>query len=250
MARKLQLDGRRVWLKDYVAPSRARRALDGAWNAMASVLGLGLLRSPPRHAAEMSAQVERRRLEDLAARGVRVPRVLGEGRDVLLLDDLGTALGHELRAGRRAGDTVRIDALVERAFAAIVDVHRRGGYLGQAFARNMTVGEAGIGFLDFEEDPLEIMPLREAQARDWLMFAAGIANYYDGRAEVLADIMARLRPQAAAEVVAEVARIAARLGFLARIARRLGADARAFATAVDALRRSFGPPPRDASSGA
>jgi hypothetical protein len=250
MARKLQFDGRRVWVKDYGPAGRARRLSAALWNALAGALGIALLRSPPRHAGEASARVEHRRLDELAAQGVRVPPVLGVGRDVLLLGDLGTALGHELRASRRAGDTARIDALVERAFAAIAGVHRRGGYLGQAFARNMTVGEAGIGFLDFEEDPLEIMPLRDAQARDWLMFAAGIANYYDGRTAVLADIMTRQRATADAGVVAAVARAAARLRLPARIARRLGAGGRAFATAVDALRQGFGAPPQDVSPGA
>jgi hypothetical protein len=250
MARKLQLDGRRVWIKDYAPAGRARRLSAAIWNTLAGALGIALLRSPPRHAAAASARVEHRRLDELAAQGVRVPPVLGAGRDVLLLGDLGTALGHELRASRRAGDTARIDALVERAFAAIADVHRRGGYLGQAFARNMTVDEAGIGFLDFEEDPLEIMPLRDAQARDWLMFAAGIANYHDGRSVVLADIMTRQRVTADAAVVAEVARAASRLRLLAGMMRHLGAGGRAFATAVDALRQGFSLPPQDFSPGA
>jgi hypothetical protein len=250
MARKLQLDGRRVWIKDYAPAGRARRLSAAIWNTLAGALGIALLRSPPRNAAAASARVEHRRLDELAAQGVRVPPVLGAGRDVLLLGDLGTALGHELRASRRAGDTARIDALVERAFAAIADVHRRGGYLGQAFARNMTVDEAGIGFLDFEEDPLEIMPLRDAQARDWLMFAAGIANYHDGRSVVLADIMTRQRATADAAVVAEVARAASRLRLLAGVMRHLGAGGRAFATAVDALRQGFSLPPQDFSPGA
>jgi tRNA A-37 threonylcarbamoyl transferase component Bud32 len=236
MARKLLLDGRRVWLKDYGSASPVRKALDAVWNALAGALGAGLLRTPPRHPARVSCALEARRIRELAALGVRVPPVLGEGSDMLLLDDIGSALGRELRT---ASDPSRIDTLVGQAFAGIADVHVRGGYLGQAFARNMAVADAGIGFLDFEDDPLEIMPLHDAQARDWLMFAFGIANYYHGRAGVLADMMTRLRPRVTAEVAQRVAGVAARLGTLARMARYLGADGRAFATAVDALRRSF-----------
>ena len=236
MARKLLLDGRRVWLKDYAAVPPVRRVLDAVWNALAVAMGADLLRTPPRHPAKASCTLELRRIRELAALGVRVPPVLGAGSDALLLDDIGSALGRELRT---AADPARVDVLVGQAFAGIADVHVRGGYLGQAFARNMAVAEAGIGFLDFEDDPLEIMPLADAQARDWLMFAFGIANYYHGRAGVLADMMTRLRPRVSAGVAQRVARVATRLGKPARVARYLGADGRAFATAVDALRRSF-----------
>lgn len=63
-----------------------------------------------------------------------------------------------------------------------------------------------VGFIDFEEDPLEVMSLPQAQARDWLMFAFGMAKYYDGRADVLADMLSRVM-QREPEVAAYAGRV-------------------------------------------
>ena len=51
-------------------------------------------------------------------------------------------------------------------------MHARGHYLSQAFARNMMFNKAGtyIAFIDFEDDPGQVMPLSLCQARDWLCY--------------------------------------------------------------------------------
>ena len=49
-------------------------------------------------------------------------------------------------------------------------VHARGQYLSQCFARNIIVSDDFRGMIDFEDDPLEVMTLEQAQARDWLIF--------------------------------------------------------------------------------
>jgi len=239
MARKLLLDGKRVWLKDYDERGYLRRGWNALGNAIIGAMGAGILRAPPWHVGEAAKTVELRRLRELAAQGVLVPRVLGEGRGTLMLEDLGLTLGHQLR---HAADASLADALVGRALAAVADVHDRGGYLGQAFARNMTVSDRGVGFIDFEEDPLEVMPLRDAQARDWLLFVAGLSSFYAGRGAALSDLVVRLRPRIAADVADRVGQVAGRLAFLEPLTRRLWADARAVGMAVATLRGNFGVP--------
>ena len=101
---------------------------------------------------------------------------------------------------------------------AIELVHNQGACLSQAFARNLVRCPDGVlGFIDFEEDPLEVMDLDQAQARDWLMFAFGMAKYYDGRTDVLADMLSRVMRREP-EVAAHAGRVGRLKGFAQRIA--------------------------------
>ncbi len=78
--------------------------------------------------------------------------------------------------------------------------HARGAYFGQPLPRNLTWDGDKVGFIDFEEDPLEVMDLSEAQARDWLMFGYGVAKYYADRPEHLQAMMAEAMGGAQAPV--------------------------------------------------
>ena len=202
MVQKLLIGGRDAWLKSYDEQPHARRAVNKVWNVLAGGLGAEPLRSPPSHAGEQAKQVEMRRIGELRAGGVLVPDILGEGPGTLLLSDIGPSLSSRLKSAVQASQT---DDLVHRTVAEMVAAHRRGGYFGQAFARNITVAADGrIGFIDFEEDPLEVMPLRDAQARDWVMFAAGVSRYYEGRSGALVGMMERSQPYVADDVADEV----------------------------------------------
>ena len=61
-------------------------------------------------------------------------------------------------------------ALWREGGEALTRIHCAGQCLSQAFARNMIVSETGAlaGMIDFEDDPLQVMPLADAQARNWL----------------------------------------------------------------------------------
>jgi hypothetical protein len=66
-------------------------------------------------------------------------------------------------------------ALWREAGDALARLHARGQYLSQGFARNIIVDTASqpprlAGAIDFEDNPLEVMSLPEAQVRDWLAF--------------------------------------------------------------------------------
>lgn len=226
------VDGQRAWRKRYV-DSRRRWPL-AALAAIASLLKLPPLRPPPRHPPARARQVEGRRLGQLRALGVHAPRVLAEGEDWLVLSDLGPTLASGLRAA--AGDADATDALVRMAAQAIADAHRSGACFGQPLPRNLVSDHGRIGFLDFEEDPLEVMTLVHAQARDWLLFAYGIARYYDGRPQALATLLDEVLEAAPASVSGSVRAVGRRLQPLAWLARGCGRAARSFAHAVDALR--------------
>ncbi|KLI99792.1 hypothetical protein [Luteimonas sp. FCS-9] len=221
--------GREAWLKAYEAGDSRKLTL-GMLDAIARGLEINALRPPPHPGGGQAKEIEARRLVELEALGVHVPRVLGEGASTLLLSDIGTTMAARLRAA--GGDADAIDALTRQVIDAIADAHARGAYFGQMVPRNITIDDDGrVGFIDFEEDPLEVMSLPQAQARDWLLFAFGIAKYYDGRTDALADMLApalRGEPD-------EVARQAGQVGRLRGLARRmqwLGRSARHIAHSI------------------
>lgn len=236
MVQKFSLGGRTAWLKRYDPDNWLRPAVVRLWNGLASRLELAALRSPPRYAGEQAKEIELRRLEALRACGAPVPSILGEGPRSLILSDMGPTLAHRLKRLKSAND---VDILVRQTVHAIGELHRHGGYLGQAFARNITVGDTGVGFIDFEEDPSEIMSLAQAQARDWVLFTTGVGPYFTGRMDVLSELIREQASQAEPQVAREVHRIASRLGFLERTGRFLGRKASAMGAAIGAIRKGF-----------
>ncbi|QDE37850.1 serine/threonine protein phosphatase [Luteibacter pinisoli] len=236
MVQQFSLGGRTAWLKRYEPESWLRPALVRLWNRLAARLDLNALRSPPRRTGEEAKRIESRRIEALRACGAPVPRILGEGPRSLILSDMGPTLAHRLKRLPRANDA---DILVRQTAHAIGELHRHGGYLGQAFARNITVGEHGVGFIDFEEDPSEIMSLAQAQARDWVMFTTGISRYYVGRMDVLSGLIREEASGLAPQVVVEVHRIARKLSFLERTGRLFGRKLATTGAAIGAMRKGF-----------
>ncbi len=225
------IEGRKAWEKRYRDDGRIRRRVGlRALDSVARRLGMAALRPPPHYAGGSALAVEARRLHTLRAQGVRVPEVLSEADGALCISDMGRTLAAQLREA--AGDAAATDALTRAAVSAIVAAHARGAYLGQPLPRNMTFGAGGIGFLDFEEDPLEVMTLEQAQARDWVLFAFGMAKYYDRRPDALADIIAEAIRIAPGEVTRHVRRVGARLRRFGLAIRWLGRSARALAHSI------------------
>jgi tRNA A-37 threonylcarbamoyl transferase component Bud32 len=231
---RIEVDGHPAWAKRYGnEPRRLRLAL---LDAVVRLLGVPALRPPPRHAGDDARAVEQRRIEQLADADVRVPAILRSGEATLVLSDMGRTLAAHLGEADAAG----AERLFADAAEAIACVHASGQYLGQPLPRNITVDELGrIGFLDFEEDPGEVLKLPRAQARDWLVFASGAAKYLPFDAQRMGVIIAAAVASVPAEVRGEVGRSVHRLGFLQSLTRPLGRRAASLGKAVAALRHAL-----------
>ncbi len=144
----------------------------GLLNRLARWLGLPFLRAVPLAGGAQAQHTEVARLRALRRAGARVPEVLHVGSDHFVMQWLGRAhLGDVLQSGHPGAA-----ALWREAGDELVRLHRAGQYLSKGFARNMIVtDEAGdtprlAGLIDFEDDPLQVMGLADAQVRDWLAF--------------------------------------------------------------------------------
>ncbi|VUZ26426.1 Uncharacterised protein [uncultured Comamonas sp.] len=164
--------GESLWLKRAGQPHPAWRYRVLA--AVAGLLRVPALQPVPNPGGTQAIATEVRRLQTLAARGLRVPQVLAVVPQGFLMRDLGQAgrpvqsLGHALE---QAGTGVATLALWQQGLAALRQVHDRGQCLSQAFARNMVLCPDGeVGFIDFEDDPAAHLPLHQCQLRDVLCY--------------------------------------------------------------------------------
>lgn len=169
-----RIGGERVWLKK--AGPRHSRFRYQLLAVIARTLRLDVLTPVPNLGGEAAIQTESRRLRALAESGLRVPRVLAQSPEGLLISDLGQdgrgaiVFNEKLEQAAAIGP-VALLATWRDGLAAIAAVHARGAYLSQAFSRNLMLCPDGvIGFIDFEDDPGETLSIAECQARDWLSY--------------------------------------------------------------------------------
>lgn len=175
-----------------------------------------LLRPVPAPGGAAAQATEVRRLRTLAASGVRVPALWHEGPDYLVLEHVdGVPLSTLL-----ADAPERAEAAFRQALHALADVHARGQYLSQAFARNTLVTADDWVYLDFEDDPLDVMSLPDAQARDWLAFLLSAVWFTNAPADALARHWTAVQPRLAPGVRDRILAAARRLAWLRHLPTR------------------------------
>jgi tRNA A-37 threonylcarbamoyl transferase component Bud32 len=150
---------------------KGQRALRSPWphrvlNMFAWMAGVPYLKAVPVHGGARSQAIELQRLQALRQAGLSVPEVHHVAGDYFVMSYLGS--NDLARALREQGSGAY--GLWMAAMEHLLLVHARGQYLSQCFARNIIVADDFRGMIDFEDDPLEVMTLAQAQARDWLIF--------------------------------------------------------------------------------
>ena len=160
----LDLDGRLVVVKG----QRAARLATGyhLLNLFAWLAGQPCLRAAPAHGGAQAQALELARLRELAQAGVAVPKLLHEASDYFVMSH---AQGPDL-ASHLPRSPLLLRQRWNLGLAFLREVHARGQYLSQAFARNLIVTNEGIVAIDFEDDPRQVMSLHAAQTRDWLAY--------------------------------------------------------------------------------
>jgi len=179
--------------------------------ALALKLLSGLARSPelkpvPAPGGAAGQAIEVRRLTTLRMAGVRVPAVVHVDADFFVMERLaGQSLAQRLDP--RPQDA---RALWEQGLRFLGDVHARGQCLSQASARNLIVTPGGIAAIDFEDDPLEVLSLPQAQVRDWLLYLQSTVWLLPHAHEELLPLWERYAPAGAdaAAMLASVRRMA------------------------------------------
>lgn len=230
---RIEYAGQAAWRKRYGAT--ARRVRLALLRCLARWLGANALIAPLPRSARAACATERRMLSRLRQLGASVPEVLGASDTELILSDLGPTLAERCRA---EATSERRAELVRRGFEALAELHRRNGYLSQAFARNMVCDSGRIGFIDFEDDPLEVMSLPAAQARDVLLYVHSTARFLADAEACFGALLERHLATESAAVRLEIARAVSRLAWLAPVAGWCGRRARDVGLALRVLSRT------------
>lgn len=154
--------------------------------------------------------IEVARIKRLAAAGVPVPRLLHVTSEWFAIEYLGVS---NLRDKMLHGEHVA-SHYWEQALSAILDTHKKGQNLSQAFFRNLMYDKGQVFFIDFEDDPEQSMGLVNAQARDWLFFLFSSTWLVELADDAKADLLWRYIKQERPEVQASVVHLAKTTGWL------------------------------------
>ncbi len=241
-----RLGSEQVWLKK--AGPRHSMARYRVLGLLAWLTRLQVLRPVPNLGGSTAIATEARRLHSLAVLGLRVPEVLAQQPEGLLLRHLGRpgeatpSFDGEMQAASAAGPQAVL-ARWQEGLAALQAVHARGACLSQAFARNLVRCPDGVlGFIDFEDDPLASLPLALCQARDALCYVHSTALYLReaGALPEARAVWAHWLAEQPAALSALLATTAQRLAWLRHLPqdRRWGRDLQRARAAYDLLNPS------------
>ena len=162
---------RHVAKRDAQAARGALPALLARWLAR-RVTGASLPGSAARlGAAAHGAGFEARRLQALAAAGVRVPRLEHRGADFIVMEHCGPTVASLLGGWDRATWRCELAGLA----ADLGALHRAGQWHGGAQIKNLTRRDGQTWRIDFEESFGEHVPLPAAQAFDLVLFVNSIS---------------------------------------------------------------------------
>lgn len=117
---------------------------------------------------------EAKRMEKFREQGFSVPEIIKSEKDVMVTRHLGEILPKLIEVQPYSEQK----KLILQAADALLGVHRAGLCHGRPHIKDMVLTERGqIGFLDFEEDPVAVMGLARAQARDIFVFSMSISRF-------------------------------------------------------------------------
>ncbi len=164
------------WLKKAAPPRGVFRY--HALNFFSWLLRIPLLKAVPQPGGNQAINNEINRINQLAEAGISVPQIMARDKDWLLIKDVGQSIIKTLKQ-KDTSQSVR-QHLFQSCLGALKHLHLKQQYLSQAFIRNMLIDSETqtITFIDFEDDPIEVMSLAEAQARDVLLLVNSTARFF------------------------------------------------------------------------
>jgi len=169
--------GKRYWLKKS-APARGVFRYH-ALNIFSKILRTPILKAVPQLGGSTALKTEIKRIQQLQAEGILVPEICATSSEWILIKDLGVSIIDDMKSNR--SNQKRMRKLFTICLKALKKAHLSNQYMSQCFVRNMLMVDEEkkeIGFIDFEDDPLSVMSLEQAQARDLLLFINSTARFF------------------------------------------------------------------------
>ncbi len=182
--------GQQYWLKR--RPLNKKKIWHSLQTFAAKVLGSAVLTATVVD-KNNSLKEEAKRLHYFTQQQIAVPTVIHATDSYLITTDAGQTL-HSVLAYAPL-DTKK--KLLAQAIDALSEIHSKKLCHGRPSSRDMLIGAGALFFIDLEENPLTVMSLAEAQARDLWLFLNNASRYYPENPELLSELF--LRYQSAAD---------------------------------------------------
>jgi tRNA A-37 threonylcarbamoyl transferase component Bud32 len=169
---RIDFEGQTIWIK---RRSPSKRTI---WHRLVSVLTylIPLAIFYPTVISDKSDNLtqEAERLRLFAAKGLPVPKVLASTANYIITSDVGLNLQ---QLSEQIIFREERYSLLEKAMDALINLHQTNLCHGRPFLRDMTLKNNKIFFIDLEENPLAVMNISQAQARDLWLFFSNIARH-------------------------------------------------------------------------
>ena len=213
-----QLNIGKVWLKK--ASERHGLWLYTPLKWLAKIFNLGAIMPVPNRGGSIAIQCEFKRIQQLRALGVSTPNVLAVSEKGILLQDIGIQHQSQIQQldqglARRKENPDAQFLLFNQAIQSIQSIHQKGGYLSEAFARNILVDEQNqFSFIDFETDPRDVLSLHDCFVRDWLLFIFSTAYHFEFEQLNDASLILYKALLAEPQVYKDIAKVGKRLSWV------------------------------------
>lgn len=177
-------NGQAVWVKYAVVPARPFSST--LFNLLSSVTRSQIFRSTHNPNGIDALRTEARRLREMKDKGYLVPDIIAKGNTHMILSDIGTSLD---KAATEEPDINTRRRILCRAATHLAGLHAKGDFHGRSRAKDMTIRGNEIGMIDLEHEPLKVMSLPEAQARDFWYLLYDIAKFQTEDRRLIPDMI-------------------------------------------------------------
>lgn len=180
---QFEWQGQRVWMKR--RPFSKKTHWHKLQGMLARLVRLPTLAPTATTGGPDSLRYEAERLRLFAKKHIPVPNVLAVTETFMLTEDVGVQLQEHLH---QLSDPKAIHQLLSRAITILGQMHQAGLCHARPSLRDMTIKNGIISLIDLEEDPLQVMNLPQAQARDIWLFLNSAARFCDNDIHLLSDL--------------------------------------------------------------
>lgn len=167
-------DGQRLWVKTI---KQSKRKIGHRFQKFLSwIVPLAMLRVTVNTGGISALKAEISRLETFRSNGINVPEVLYHTDTQFIMRDIGSTLENVLAD---KSDDPSQHAIMEKAAQLLAELHKKNLFHGRPYMKDFAHdSKTGLmGFIDLEEDPLQVMKPAEAQARDVWLFLSSLSSY-------------------------------------------------------------------------
>lgn len=194
---RLDFEQQAVWLKR--RPESKKNIWHSLLHYLTYVVPLPILYPTVITNGRQSLHNESRRLRLFATRNIPVPLVIDVQDDYLITADVGKSIQRHLEQSITIEDKSQ---LLGKALAALGALHQAGLCHGRPSLDDMTYLDEVVFFIDLEEDPLQVMSLAQAQARDLWLFFYSVAKHCQNQPELLDELFTYYHDYADTETIA------------------------------------------------